>query len=325
MYRSTLSGIGMYVPERVLTNGELSQRVDTSDEWIRVRTGIERRHIAASDESTTSMATAAARAALQQAGVAGEQIDLTIVATSTPDYGFPACACGVQDAIGARGGAFDLEAACSGFVYGLAVASALIQIGSVRHALVIGSELYSRVLDWSDRRTCILFGDGAGAAIVSPARADGPLPYFELGSDGSGGPLLVMTSVGIAEPRTVEKPLSDGVRMNGPETFKFGVRVLYDAATAAMRATGLSLDDVDWLVPHQANQRIITSAAKRLGFPQERVMSNIAEYGNTSAASIPIALAEWVDRGALMPGQTVLAIGFGAGLTWASGLITWQG
>ena len=325
MYRATLSGAGLYVPERVLTNDELARRVDTSDEWIRERTGIARRHIAAPHESTTSMATAAAHAALARAGITGDQIDLTIVATSTPDYGFPACACGVQDAVGAKGGAFDLEAACSGFVYALSLASALIQIGSIQRALVIGSELYSRVLDWSDRRTCILFGDGAGAAVVSRALAEGPMPYFELGADGSGGQLLVMTSVGIAEPRTTEKPLSDGVRMNGPETFKFGVRMLCDAATSAMQHLHLGVADVDWLVPHQANQRIITAAAKRLGFPEQRVMSNIEEYGNTSAASIPIALAEWADRGALLPGQTVLAVGFGAGLTWASGLMTWQG
>jgi 3-oxoacyl-[acyl-carrier-protein] synthase-3 len=324
MYRTTLSGAGMYVPERVLSNDELALRVDTSDEWIRARTGIARRHIAAPEESTASMATAAARAALERAGLTGDQIDLTIVATSTPDYGFPACACAVQDAVGARGGAFDLEAACSGFVYGLSVANAFIQIGSVRHALVIGSELYSRVLDWSDRRTCILFGDGAAAAVVSRARSEGPMPYFELGSDGSGGHMLVMTSVGIAEPRTAEKPLSDGVRMNGPETFKFGVRMLCDAAESAMQHMQLGVEDVDWLVPHQANQRIIAAAAKRLGFPEHRIMSNIEEYGNTSAASIPIALAEWADRGDLRPGQTVLTVGFGAGLTWASGLMTWQ-
>ncbi|MDB5057896.1 MAG: ketoacyl-ACP synthase [Chloroflexi bacterium] len=320
-YRSTLLGCGKYAPKRVMTNDEIALAVDTSDEWIFTRTGIRRRHIAAPEETTTSLAIEAARDALASASINGGEIDLTIVATSTPDYGFPASACLVQDAVGAHGGAFDLEAACSGFVYALALADSMIRIGSVRNALIIGSELYSRVLNWQDRSTCILFGDGAGAVVLSRAAQPGPLPRFTLGSDGSGGPLLTMYNGGVPEPSNATP---GGVRMNGPETFKFGVRILVDVTEQVLRDEGLSTCDVDWLVPHQANQRIITAATKRLGFAYERVLSNIEEYGNTSAASIPLALAECVERGEVLPGHRVLTVGFGAGLTWAGGLLTWR-
>jgi 3-oxoacyl-[acyl-carrier-protein] synthase-3 len=200
----------------------------------------------------------------------------------------------------------------------------MIQVGSVQNALVIGSELTSRALDWSDRKTCILFGDGAGAAVVSRSARPGPLPQFILGSDGSGGPLLYMSSGGAPEPGCAGRRTIRGVQMNGPETFKFGVRVMVEVSEDILRQAGMDIDALDWLVPHQANQRIISAAAKRLGIPDQRVMSNIEEYGNTTAASIPIALAEWSARGQLRPGQTVLAIGFGAGLTWAAGLLAWQ-
>jgi 3-oxoacyl-[acyl-carrier-protein] synthase-3 len=304
-----------------MTNDDLALTIDTSDEWIYARTGIRRRHIAARDETTTSLATAAAHSALASAGIDGRDIDLTIVATCTPDFGFPASACLVQDAIGARGGAFDLEAACSGFVYALAIADSMIRIGSARNAVVVGSEIYSRVLDWSDRRTCILFADGAGAVVVSRAASQGPLPHFILGSDGSGGPLLTMYNGGVPAPNTGKHA---GVRMDGPETFKFGVRILVDAADQVVRDVGLTIHDVDWLIPHQANQRIVAAATKRLGIPENRVLSNIEEYGNTSAASIPIALAEAVERGEVLEGHRILPVGFGAGLTWAAGLITWR-
>jgi 3-oxoacyl-[acyl-carrier-protein] synthase-3 len=320
-YRSTLLGCGKYVPKRVMTNDELALTVDTSDEWIFARTGIHRRRIAAPDETTSSLATEAARDALVSAGIDGGEIDLTIVATSTPDFGFPASACLVQHALGARGGAFDLEAACSGFVYAIALADSMIRIGSVRNALVIGSEVYSRVLNWQDRSTCILFGDGAGAVVLSRAASPGPLPRFILGSDGSGGPLLTMYNGSVPAPNNATP---GGVSMNGPETFKFGVRILVEVAEQLLRDEGLDVCNVDWLVPHQANQRIIAAATKRLGFTEERVLSNIEEYGNTSAASIPLALAECVERGDVLEGHRVLTVGFGAGLTWAGGLLTWR-
>ena len=322
IFRSTLLGCAKAVPERVMTNDEIALLVDTSDEWIFARSGIRRRHIAAPQDTTTSLAVAAARNALRSAELEGHDIDLTIVATCTPDYGFPASACVVQDAVGAHGGAFDLEAACSGFVYALAIADSMIRIGSVRNVLVIGSEVYSRVLDWQDRRTCILFGDGAGAVVLSRSLLPGALPRFDLGSDGSGAHILKMYSASIPEP---SGRVPGGVEMNGPETFKFGVRTLVEVAERVMHAEGLSMNDLEWFVPHQANQRMIVAATKRLAIDDGRVLSNIDEYGNTSAASIPLALAECVERGNVRIGDRVLAIGFGAGLTWAGGLLTWRG
>jgi len=322
-YRTTIRGSGCYLPERVMTNDDLARMVDTSDEWIFTRTGIRQRRIAAPGETTASLAIRAARAALDSAEMAGAEIDLTILATCTPDYGFPAGACLVQDAIGAHGGAYDLEAACSGFVYGLASACSLIQAGVARNALVIGSEIYSRVLDWHDRRTCILFGDGAGAVVVSRANHPGKLPAFRLGSDGSGAGMLILPGGGLAE-RGEDGNVPRGVRMNGPETFRFGVRVVVEVTEQILADTGLAVPEVDWLILHQANQRIITAAAKRLHFADSQVMSNIEHYGNTSAASIPIALDDWVKRGAVTPGQRLLMIGFGGGLTWAAGLLTWR-
>ncbi len=322
-FRTTVRGSGCYLPERIMTNDDLARLVDTSDEWIFTRTGIRQRRIVAPGETTSSMAIRAARAALDSAGMEGGEIDLTILATCTPDYGFPAGACLVQDAVGAHGGAYDLEAACSGFVYGLASACSLIQAGVAHHALVIGSEIYSRVLDWHDRRTCILFGDGAGAVVISRADRPGDLPAFRLGSDGGGANMLILPGGGLAEVGE-DRVLARGVRMNGPETFKFGVRVVVEVTEQILGDTGLSVSDIDWLVLHQANQRIITAAAKRLGFADHQVMSNIEHYGNTSAASIPIALDDWVKRGAVNPGQKLLMIGFGGGLTWAAGLLTWR-
>lgn len=320
-FRSTIQGCAKYVPERAMTNDEIARLVDTSDEWIVARTGIHRRHIAAPTDTTTSLAIGAARGALRSAGIEGSAIDLTIVATSSPDHGFPATACLVQDAVGAHGGAFDLEAACSGFVYGLALADSLIRIGSVRNVLVVGSDIYSRILNWDDRSTCILFGDGAAGVVLSRSTEAGPLPRFLLGADGAGGPMLTAYTA-------VTPPAESGMHglhMNGPETFKFGVRVLVDTVEQILRDEGLASSDLDWLVPHQANQRILTAAAKRLGIAESRVLCNIAEYGNTSAASIPLVLAEAVERGDVQPGHKLLLVGFGAGLTWAGGLLTWRG
>jgi 3-oxoacyl-[acyl-carrier-protein] synthase-3 len=215
-----------------------------------------------------------------------------------------------------------LEAACSGFVYALAVADSLIRVGAAHTALVIGSEIYSRALNWQDRSTCVLFGDAAAAVVLGRSQVPGPLPRFVLGSDGAGGPMLVMYNGLLPEP-TNRTP--GGIRMNGPETFKFGVRIMVDVAESLLRDEGLAPADVDWLIPHQANQRIIVAATKKLAFPPERVLSNIEEYGNTSAASIPLALAEQVERGMVHDGDTLLAIGFGGGLSWAGGLITWRG
>jgi len=321
-YRSTLLGCGKCVPERVMTNDEISLLVDTSDAWIYPRTGIHRRHIAAPHDTTSSLAVGAAREALRSARLDGADIQLTIVATCTPDYGFPAAACVVQDAVGARGGAFDLEAACSGFVYALAVADSMIRVGAVHNVLVIGSEIYSRILNWHDRSTCILFGDAAAAVVLGRSSLPGPLPRFELGSDGSAASMITMYSTAIPEPGG---HVPGGVSMNGPETFKFGVRTLVDVAERIVCAEGLALTDVEWFIPHQANQRMITAATKRLGIHERRVLSNIEEYGNTSASSIPLALAECVELGRVSDGDRLLAIGFGAGLTWAGGLLTWRG
>ena len=320
IYRSTLRGCGLYAPARVMTNDEVATMVETSDEWIYSRTGIRRRHIAASDETTGTMAIHAARTALASSGVPASEIGLVIVATSTPDYAFPASACLVQDALGVPAGACDLEAACSGFVYALAMACGLIGIGAIEHALVIGSEVFSRVLDWTDRRTCILFGDGAGAVVVSRSMEPGLLPQFQLGADGAGGPLLTLPS-GSPSGAGSRPPV---VGMNGPETFKFGVRVLAEVAESLLLQGMLTPRNVEWLVPHQANGRIISSAAKRAGFAEEQVMNNIEEYGNTSAASIPLAIADWQARGLLHAGDRLLTVGFGAGLTWAGGLVGWR-
>jgi 3-oxoacyl-[acyl-carrier-protein] synthase-3 len=322
-YRSTLVGAGKAVPDRVMTNDDIASLVDTSDEWIFTRTGIRRRHIAGSGDTTTSLAIAAAREAVLSAGLTGDAIDLTVVATCTPDYGFPTTSCIVQNAIGAKGGAFDLGAACSGFVYGLAMADAMIRNGSVTTALIVGSEVYSRVLDWHDRSTCILFGDGAGAVVLSRSAVPGPLPRFELGSDGSAGRAMTMYNGGIRQPdRTTEQ---GGISMNGPEIYKFGVRIIVDVAERILCNEGITATEIDWLIPHQANQRMIVAATKRLGLDERKVLSNIEEYGNTSAASIPIAIADCVRREEMRRGDTLLAIGFGAGLTWAGGLLTWRG
>jgi len=321
-HRSTIAGCGKYVPERALSNDEVATLVETSDEWIFTRTGIRRRHIVAPGESTTTLAVAAAREALRSAGMNGSAIDLTIVATCTPDYGFPATACSVQDAVGARGGAFDLEAACSGFVYGMAVADSMICSGMARNVLLVGSEAFSRSLNWEDRSTCILFGDGAGAVVLTRSTPSGSQPRFDLGSDGSGASMLTLYNGNMP---AVPVSCPGGVRMNGPETFKFGVRVLVESAERVLHDAGVTMRDIDWFVPHQANQRIIAAATKRLGVDEHKVLSNIQEYGNTSAASIPLALAECAERGQLKDGDRILAVGFGAGLTWAGGLVTWRG
>lgn len=309
-------GLGHYAPAKVLTNFDLEKMIETSDQWIRERTGIVQRHIVADDETTADIAFQAAQNALQDAGIEAGEIDLIIVATCTPDFQFPATAALVQDKLSAKCAAFDLEAACSGFVYGLVVAAQFIATGAMKNVLVIGAETMSRVVDWSDRNTAVLFGDGAGAAVVSAVPGEYGLRGFDLGANGAGGPLL---KCGV-RPDSKE---SGKVVQNGREVYKFAVHAMGESAHRALEKCGLSGDDVDLLVPHQANIRIIESAAKRLAMPMEKVFLNLQDYGNTSAASIPLALSEAKQKGRLKRGDTVVVVGFGAGLTWASGVLKW--
>jgi len=317
----------MYAPERVLTNDDLARVVDTSDEWIVSRTGIRERHVVSDErETTATMAVRAARAALRVANLAPSQLDLVIVATTMPDYPFPATACLVQDALGAaRAGAFDLSAACSGFIYALSMASGLIRSGSANHVLVIGSETLSRMMDWTDRNTCVLFGDGAGAVVLSASTERCGVLAAELGSDGSGGELLIVRAGGSRAPASHET-ISNGdhfLWMNGREVFRFATKMMPKATESVVRKAGWQLADLALVIPHQANIRIIESSIKRLGLPPDRFFVNLERYGNTSSASIPIALCEAVAQGRVHPGDKLVLVGFGAGLTWAAVAIEW--
>ena len=320
-------GWGKYVPSHVLTNDDLAKMVDTSDDWIRARTGIVERRIADPRETTSTMSIRAAQAALQVADVAPERLDLIIVATATPDYLFPATACLVQDALGARrAGAFDLLAGCSGFVYGLGVGSQLIISGAYENVLVIGAETLSRFMDWTDRNTCVLFGDGAGALLLQASDASGGVLSFTLGADGSGGDLLILPGGGSRHPASAET-VAQGLhyaRMNGREVFRFATRIMGHAAKEAIRAAGLKIDDIDLFIPHQANMRIIQSAAKHLGLPMDKVFVNLDRYGNTSCASIPIAFCEAIEQERIKPGDHLVLVSFGAGLTWAAAVVQWH-
>jgi len=324
--KAGIAGIGCYVPERILTNYELQKMVDTSDEWIRTRTGIKERRIAAKEETTSDLAVKAARKALDDAGVEPEEIELIIVATATPDMLFPATACLVQDRIGAyNAGAFDLEAGCTGFIYALSVASQFVAGGVMENVLVIGAETLSRLTNWQDRSTCVLFGDGAGAVVVRPACGKTGILATVLGSEGSGGKFLSLPA-GAARMPTSRQTLEQGlhfIHMNGREVFKFAVRVMGEAATKVLAKAALKKSDIDLLIPHQANIRIIESAAKRLRLPMERVLVNVDKYGNTSSASIPLALNEAVETGRVKNGDNLLLVGFGAGLTWAAAVVNW--
>lgn len=321
---AAITGWGKYVPERIMTNVELSTMVDTSDEWIRTRTGIERRHIADPKEATSDLATKAAWAALQCADVDPNELDLIIVATCTPDYHIPNTACQVQDSLGAsRAGAFDLNAACSGFVYALSMASQAIISGGNSNVLVIGAETLSRFVDWTQRDTCVLFGDGAGAVVLQASDKPSGLLSFVLGSDGSGGELLIMRNGGTRVPPKGIMSGDGGIHMNGKEVYRFATRVMGKAAKEAIDRARLVPDDISLFIPHQANLRIIDSAAKHLGIPMERVFVNVQNYGNTSSASIPIALCEAIEEGRMQPGDNICVVGFGAGLTWAAATIRW--
>lgn len=319
-------GMGSYVPERVLTNRELESMVNTSDQWIVERSGIRERRIAAPGQATSDLALEAAHKALKDANLKPEDVDLIIVATNTPDSLLPAVGCIVQDRLGAaRAGAFDLLAGCTGFIYALSVAVQFINSGMYRHVLVIGAETLSRIVDWEDRNTCVLFGDGAGAVVVGPVPGGYGIMHTKLGSDGSGGHFLCLPAGGSRLPAnrdTVDNKMHF-VRMNGREVFKFAVRTCGDGSLEALEEAGLSVGKLDFLIPHQANIRIIEAAAKRLDLPMDRVLVNVDRYGNTSTASIPLALEEAVDHGKIKDGDNIVMTGFGAGLTWAVAVLRW--
>lgn len=322
MIRAVIAGCGHALPRQAVSNQELVRRgVDTSDEWIKQRTGIAQRYIADSDETTASLASDAARQALKHAGVAASAVDLIIVATTTPERTFPATATQVQGALGITGGfAFDVQAACSGFVYALTLADNFIRLGQARTALVIGAETFTRLLDWNDRNTCVLFGDGAGAVVLQAAtgsggKTDRGILSTHLHSDGSNWDKLY-TSGGAGSSAT-----TGTVVMAGQEVFRHAVRYLAEVVDEVLVVNTLSADEIDWLVPHQANKRIIDGTAKKLGLPESRVILTVAEHANTSAASIPLALSVAVQDGRIKPGQLVLLDAMGAGLTWGAALV----
>ncbi|SFJ61113.1 beta-ketoacyl-ACP synthase III [Thermoflavimicrobium dichotomicum] len=320
-------GTGAYLPEKVVTNKDLEKLVDTNDEWIVTRTGIRERRVAAPDEATSDLAVKAAQRALEHAGISAEQIDLIIVATVTPDMFFPATACLVQDRLGAsKAATFDLSAACTGFLYGVSTAAQFIATGVYKYALVIGVDCLSRILDWTDRSTCILFGDGAGAVVLGPVEEGYGFRSYELRGDGSGGDLLKVPAGGSRMPATEEtvKQRLHSVVMEGREVFKFAVRVLSTATEEALKKAGLTKENIDFLIPHQANIRIIEAAVKRFGLDENKVIVNLDRYGNMSSASIPVALNEAVEQGRLKKGDTIVLCGFGAGLTWGATVLKWS-
>ncbi|HOG47398.1 MAG TPA: beta-ketoacyl-ACP synthase III [Anaerolineae bacterium] len=324
--RAQVTGWGRCLPERIVTNEDLARVVDTSDEWIRSRTGIAARRIAAAHETTASLAIRAGRQALSIAGLPPHTLDLIIVATATPEHQFPSTACLVQDALGAaHAAAFDLSAGCTGFIYGLSVAAEMIAAGTYRSVLVIGAETLSRIVNWKDRNTCVLFGDGAGAVVLQAGSGDGGVLATTLGADGSGGDLLMIPAGGSKRPASAASVQKGEhyIQMDGREVYRFAVRIMVRAARQVTAEAGVALDDVALLVPHQANVRIIEAAIKDLGMARERVYINLQRYGNTSAASIPIALCEAVEAGRLQRGDCAVLVGFGAGLTWGAALLRW--
>ncbi|MEP7180877.1 MAG: beta-ketoacyl-ACP synthase III [Betaproteobacteria bacterium] len=316
---SRIAGTGSYLPAHVLTNHELARRVDTSDAWIRARTGIRERRIAAPAEQTSDLALHAARAALDAAGIVPADVDLIVVATTTPDMVFPSTACILQAKLGAKGGpAFDVQAVCSGFVYALTLADKMVASGAARNALVVGAEIYSRILDWDDRGTCVLFGDGAGAVVLVPTSEPGILSSH-LHADGSYRDLLCVPG-SLSEGQVTGTPF---VRMDGGAVFKFAVKVMADVAREALAANELPFSAIDWLVPHQANIRIIEATAKKLDVPMSRIVTTVERHANTSAASIPLALDEAARDGRIAAGQHVLLLAVGGGFTWGSVLLKW--
>ena len=316
---SRIAGTGGYLPAQVLTNAELARRIDTSDEWVRSRTGICERRIAAPDEQTSDLALAAAHLALASAGIAAADVDLIVVATTTPDMIFPSTACILQAKLGVRNGpAFDVQAVCSGFVYALALADLMVKSGAAKNALVVGAEIYSRILDWNDRGTCVLFGDGAGAVVLVPAMAPGILSAH-LHADGHYREILCVPGT-VANGAVSGKPF---LHMDGGTVFKFAVKVLAEVAQEALAANRLPASAIDWLIPHQANVRIMDATMKKLGLPRERMITTVDKHANTSAASIPLALDVAVRDGRIGAGHHVMLAGVGGGFTWGSVLIRW--
>ena len=327
MPSARIVGTGSYVPPKVLTNADLEKLVDTSDEWILTRTGIVERRIAPEEEATSDLALPAAQAAMEAAGLDPADLDMILVATITPDMPFPSTACVLQDRLGARrAGAMDISAACSGFVYGLAVADGLIRAGTARTVLLLGAETLTKVVNWQDRNTCVLFGDGAGAVVLRADEGERGVLSTHLYADGSKGSLLILPGCGSRHPvshAAVDAGLAKMQMNGGNEVFKLAVRAMEDAALTALKRHGLEVSDIDHLITHQANLRIISALGQRLGVPDAKVEVTIRKYGNVSAASIPIALDEAVRAGRVKAGEIVLVCAFGGGLTWASSLIRW--
>jgi 3-oxoacyl-[acyl-carrier-protein] synthase III len=324
--RACVGGWGTAVPEKLVTNAEMEQRVDTTDAWIVERTGIRERHVAATTDTTASLAIDAGTAAIKNAGIPPDAVDLLIVATASPEQPIPHTGAFVGEGLGLRCGSFDLGAGCAGFVYMLVVGSSLLTTGNLDHVLIVGAEILSRIIDPDDRSTSILFGDGAAAAVLSRSPDDGPgVLAWDLGCDGSAAGLLEIRAGGSRMPATAETIAAGEqyLKMQGQEVFRRAVRVVVESARTTLDRAGVAASDVAWFVPHQANIRIIESASSRLGIPAERTIVNIDRYGNTSAASIPLALAEAADDGRLRDGDLVLMSGFGAGMTWASALLQW--
>ena len=318
MIHSRIVGTGGYLPPTIVTNDELAKRVDTSDAWIQARTGIRQRHIADKSQASSDLALEASRRALDAAGIKAEQIDLIVVATSTPDFVFPSTACLLQAKLGVKGcAAFDVQAVCSGFVYGLATADSFIRAGTHRSALVIGAEVFSRILDWNDRGTCVLFGDGAGAVVLAAASRPGVHASI-LHADGSQAGILSVPG-NVSGGGIVGSPF---LQMQGNQVFKIAVKVLDEVTRETVAVAGMKLADVDWLIPHQANLRILEATAKRLGLPRERLVVTVNHHANTSAASIPLALDEYVRAGIIKAGHKVMMQGVGGGFTWGASLVT---
>ena len=319
MIYSRIAGTGSYLPERVMTNADFAARgLDTNDAWIRERTGIERRHIAEKTQASSDLALHASQRALQAAGVRADELDLIVVATSTPDYVFPSTACLLQAKLGVKGSAaFDVQAVCSGFVYGLATADSFVKTRMAKKALVVGAEVFSRILDWNDRGTCVLFGDGAGAVVLSAAEKPG-IHASVLRADGSHAGMLSVPG-NVCGGAIVGSPF---LQMNGQAVFKFAVKVLEESARETVAAAEMKLSDIDWLIPHQANVRILDATARKLGLPSEKLVVTVDHHGNTSAASVPLALDEYVRAGRIKAGQRLLLQGVGGGFTWGSSMVT---
>jgi 3-oxoacyl-[acyl-carrier-protein] synthase-3 len=326
LMNSGISGVGMAVPERIMTNADIEQLVETSNEWIVTRTGIKERRVSAPDETVASLGAKAAMLALENADVTADKIDLIICATTTGDFLWPATACLIQKDIGAvNAAAFDISAACSGFVYALSVADGYIRTGSMKNVLVIGADTLTKQLNWQDRNTCVLFGDGAGAVLLTPTQPGYGILSFTLGTDGGKFDVIGIRGGGTRYPLTHEglDLKANTIVMRGSEVFKFAVKIMGDASLDALEKAHLTIKDIDLYIPHQANLRIIKAAADRMGLDENRIFLNVEKYGNTSAASIPIAMTEAVQSGRIKPGDVIVTVGFGAGLTWGANVIRW--